>query len=457
MRPSGALGAAAAAPAISDALYKALQARQTLVAGTAAETARVSVEIPTPASTSPAAAPLAASSGAGASSTEPMPVALGTVVRLTGLQSKPELNGQRGRVIGWDAVKGRLNVAIRGGKTLQVKPSNIVEADPSEERIEDMDSDDLIKITLQRHEAFTTAHAARAIGLLKVSQTPVEAGNLLRCCCASEWLVTGLQDPKSKETKVEPFQHVSLGAGLLLSTSTERCVQLSSVAPAAPSGSMRVAVKVAGRSLFGPTSLEALIKDGVKFVGLDGQPATSGSVIEENGEGSFTVLGESHFPSLMHMSAALALEASLTAIRTALPQLRTSPTDHSQAAEALRAFAQHTFFCFNASTDPNSILPITSMHEGDSFMLLYTCEMVLEAARVVLDDLGAFKSMGTRVPSGPLPASYLIGALTGPVSNNAGIHINEFVPGMSEDYKMVGLKTAELEMIMRAGAEGSVV
>ena len=63
-------------------------------------------------------------------------------------------------------------------------------------------------------------------------------------------------------------------------------------------------------------------------------------------------------------------------------------------------------------------------------MLLYTCEMVLEVARITLGDLGGFASAGNqRVPSGPLPASFLVGALTGSCAVNAGIHVNEVSAG----------------------------
>lgn len=180
------------------------------------------------------------------------------------------------------------------------------------------------------------------------------------------------------------------------------------------------------------------------------QEATTNSVFEESAD--LALLNEAHFPSIMHMSSALELEEGLAALGGALPALRAPPADRSAIAKPLGAFAQHTFFCFNASTDPNAILPITALHEGASYMLLYTCEIVLEQARKVLDDLGAFQATG-RVPSGPFPASYLVGALTDSGTSHAGIHVNEFVPGIHDDYKLVGLQKADVVRLMEA-AEG---
>jgi hypothetical protein len=257
--------------------------------------------------------------------------------------------------------------------------------------------------------------------------------------------------------QVEPFKHTSLGLGLLLSTSTERCVQLSAVSPPPSQGVTRLAVKIAGRALFAPSALEALVKDGVKFIGLDGEVATAGPVAES---AELALLSEVHFPSIMHMSSALELEEGLAALAGALPALRAPPGDPrhvyqskvtSAITKPLSAFAQHTFFCFNASKDPNSILPITALHDGASFMLLYTCEIILEQARKVLDDLGAFQSTGL-VPSGPFPATYLVPALTTEGTSHAGIHINEFVPGIDDGYKLVGLQKTDVVRLMEAAS-----
>ena len=52
--------------------------------------------------------------------------AAGSIVVLTGLQSKPELNGRRGEVVGYSKRKGRYKVAVEGReKLLSLKPSNV--------------------------------------------------------------------------------------------------------------------------------------------------------------------------------------------------------------------------------------------------------------------------------------------------------------------------------------------
>jgi len=397
------------------------------------------------------AADTAADAKSAATTTLPFP--LGSDVRLVGLQKKPALNGKRGRIIGWDEAKGRLNVALRGeNKTVQLKAANLVAVTTGVERLEDMVPEDLVKLTFAKGDGLSAAHGARVTELLRSASQPVDAGSLLRCCVCCEWFVAGLQSQSNGEIHVEPFPHDTMGSGLLLCTTTERCVEMGQALPPPPKGASRVAVKLHAHKLFSQNSMEALIKDGVKFVGLDGRAAGSSS---PDAGTMMTILQEAHFPALMHMSAAVSLEAALAPLRSALPSLRASPTSSSLAEQAA-AFASHTFFCFNASTNPDSILPITAVHKGESYMLLYTCEMVLEAARVVLDDLGAFKAAagGARVPSSPLPASYLMSALS-PSSGNAGIHINEFVMGMADENKLVGLRTAEIETLTQAAGERS--
>ncbi|KAL1515530.1 hypothetical protein AB1Y20_002152 [Prymnesium parvum] len=50
---------------------------------------------------------------------------IGERVRVCDLQSKPELNGQIGTVLGWDGAKGRYNVNITSGGVLALKPTNL--------------------------------------------------------------------------------------------------------------------------------------------------------------------------------------------------------------------------------------------------------------------------------------------------------------------------------------------
>jgi len=53
---------------------------------------------------------------------------VGTRVEIQGLQSKPQLNGQVGRVVQWMEAKGRYKVVIDGGEatTVLVKPANLL-------------------------------------------------------------------------------------------------------------------------------------------------------------------------------------------------------------------------------------------------------------------------------------------------------------------------------------------
>ena len=297
--------------------------------------------------------------------------------------------------------------------------------------------------------------------------TPIDAGNLLRCCCVARWYLPSIEASSSAGSSagstaglsVEYCEDPSTGRGLVLSTSASRCAALAASAPP-PSGGTRVAVRVDGCALFTPTEL-----DGLKFVALNREEAP-------DPRAQMTVLSEAHFPSLVHMSSAVRLEAGLSAIADALPSLGAphvpgaphAPLSESLSA-AVRAFASHTFFCFNASSDAASILPLTAAHEGRSYMLLYTCEMLLEVARATLADLGAFggaatgaaaagaAAAGATIPSSPLPASYLLGALSSGAAAH-GVHVNEFVPGLRAEYKLIGLQTERLGAVVRAAGAG---
>ena len=82
---------------------------------------------------------------------------LGARVSLTGLASKPELNGQHGSVVGLDANKGRLNIKLDSGRTLQVKPTNLASVsrtDPSR-----LTARELCGLTCGDHNALTAEHA----------------------------------------------------------------------------------------------------------------------------------------------------------------------------------------------------------------------------------------------------------------------------------------------------------
>jgi TPR repeat protein len=55
-----------------------------------------------------------------------LPIPIGTRVELRGLKGKPELNGQRGVVVGFSAASGRCKVELEGGRgQFSLKPENI--------------------------------------------------------------------------------------------------------------------------------------------------------------------------------------------------------------------------------------------------------------------------------------------------------------------------------------------
>ena len=78
-----------------------------------------------------------------------------TPVLLRGLQSKPELNGQSGCVLGWDARKGRYNVMLDSdGEMLALKPECLSVAGEAPTALEGYDEDDDVE------EIFTPGAAA---------------------------------------------------------------------------------------------------------------------------------------------------------------------------------------------------------------------------------------------------------------------------------------------------------
>ena len=71
----------------------------------------------------------AASPPSPASSSPPSPIPIGTRVELHGLKAKPELNGQRGVVAGFDAASGRCKVELEDGRgPFKLKVENLKRA-----------------------------------------------------------------------------------------------------------------------------------------------------------------------------------------------------------------------------------------------------------------------------------------------------------------------------------------
>lgn len=367
---------------------------------------------------------------------------VGARVRLAGLRSKPELNGKLGKIKSFDAAKGRYNVVLEAaGSTLQVKASNmkVAVALPAE-----MSSQELIQLTLSNHGSLSPAHASRVTELLRSPNSPIEAGGLLRCCTCIKWHV-----PSTKATKsgavIKPyvFTDTGSGSGFVLCTDPQRVEGVQRLNPP-PAGRVHASQILSGKALFNASTLQ-----GIKFVSLD--PEVGGSA-----EASvFTVLPEPYFQPLSHMSEAVCVEAGMPDITAWCMAGCTLDALSSSAKLACRAFSTHTFFCFNASTDKSgqSILPITATGgavtpggEPGLYMLLYTCEMLLEQARPHMQGLGAFKGLPDP-PACAVPASDLLESLTAPGARNSGVHINEFVPGISDRYQALGLTTEALKRI----------
>ena len=68
----------------------------------------------------------------------PVPILIGTDVQLRGLQAKPELNGQRGVLTGFDASTGRCSVQLEdGGGPFSIKPANLAEVVVATSKLKD--------------------------------------------------------------------------------------------------------------------------------------------------------------------------------------------------------------------------------------------------------------------------------------------------------------------------------
>lgn len=372
----------------------------------------------------------------------------GARVRLTGLKSKPRLNGQAGKIKSFDAGKGRYNIVLDvGGSTLQVKECNLLPHVPGPS---ELTAQELISMTLADHSSLTPAHASRVIELLRTPGSPIEAGGLLRCCTCIKWHVPSLKSKKTGAITMYTFSDTSNGSGFVLCSDPTRLEGIQQRNPP-PTGKVSAAQTLSGKAIFNASTLK-----GMKFVSLDPEVGASAEA------SVFTVLPEPYFQPLAHMSEAVCVESGLKAIKDWAMAGCLKEALSDAAKLACMAFSSHVFFCFNATTDKsgNSILPITATGgsttpggEPGLYMLLYTCEMLLEQARPHMQSLGAFKIINFDPPSCAVPGSDILESLTAPGARNAGIHINEFVPGVSEEYKALGVTTEAIKRIF--GATGA--
>ena len=276
-------------------------------------------------------------------------MAVGSAVRLVGLK-KAALNGSVGRVVGFDGSKGRLNVKLADGKTLQVKQVNLQpissgEPDcppsavpsPSSSSPARSTAAELCRLTLADHESLKSVHAQRVIELLAAalqspkSAEPTAVGFLFRCVCCIEWHVPLLRrcGGSGDEQLVTYETNDGGGVGFIVSTTAPYLTSVLRIAKTPPADMEHAARIMAGRDLFQSTSTEA-----ANFVSLcvaDDKP--------------FAMLSKGHLPALDHMCSALNLEAELSTILSALDG------EGSLTQAAAKRFNEHVFFCFNAASN----------------------------------------------------------------------------------------------------------
>ena len=81
------------------------------------------------------------------------------------LKSKPEFNGREGRVLEYDAARGRYSVRLlqsgtMAPRTLQIKPENLASAPPKNAPLS---AAELCQLTLSEHTAVTSTQMEGAI------------------------------------------------------------------------------------------------------------------------------------------------------------------------------------------------------------------------------------------------------------------------------------------------------
>ena len=381
------------------------------------------------------------------------PFGVGDRVRLRGLNSKPELNGQLGRVVGFQQAKGRVNISLEGGRTLQVKPANLCATTAT---AGELSAEELSTLTLGDHAALTPAHAERVIKLLASPSSAIEVGRLLRCCCCIGWHMPATRNVRNGAEKDFVFPNsqpdaTQAGTTIVLASDPDKLTQLLAL-NTPPAGSEKLLRRVRGKQLFNASRLH-----GVGMISLDPYLGASAKA------SSFTALPAAYFPPLCHMSEAIHVEALLATVAATCEATMADKTDPptQEMRDAAKAFCSHTFFCFNASPDASSgsIIPVTAMSPHGSggatvsWMLVYTCEMVLEHARPHMEALGAFRGHSQPMAASAVPGKAILESLHASGSANAGVHVNEFVPGLDAGHKFLGLTTSALERLFGA-AEG---
>ena len=184
----------------------------------------------------------------------------GAAVLVQNLKSKPEFNGREGRVLEYDATRGRYSVRLlqsgtMGPENLAIKPENLASAPPKNAPLS---AAELCHLTLSKHTAVTTTQMEGAIQLLSASSSPggqqlteADLSLLLRVVCCFGWQVASHRDRATGEETPALLPHPEHGSGLVLCTAAERLERIGQVTGApTPAGSDKCAQLVHGAALF---------------------------------------------------------------------------------------------------------------------------------------------------------------------------------------------------------------
>lgn len=295
---------------------------------------------------------------------------------------------------------------------LQLRPSNLV-ADTSS-------SEPFYLATLSDHGSLTSTEAAQAVEVLQKGTfnqaTPLEGGLLLRCLvCFNEWFVPMVQKgngvpmfytfPVADKTGIALFSdEQKFEAFRPQLTITDQDVKLGAAA-------------MPGHEVFSAARNEVhlLMFD----AGPDRVPCTV--PIEQ----------------LLALTLGIRLEMELKHVMEAFKNRSATLPKRSYDA-----FTSTNFFCFDASSDPEVVNPVTAKDGDDSFVLLYTSPELRDLAERPLRELGAFANL--TISRTQMPAKALLESFLGSSSHYAGVSINELVPDLNTMYTVSKLRTAAL-------------
>lgn len=149
---------------------------------------------------------------------------------------------------------------------------------------------------------------------------------------------------------------------------------------------------------------------------------------------------------LVPFAAGVGLERKLAEIATACAQGQELPPP------IVEHFMNVNFFCFDASTDPEVVNPITAEDGAGSYLLLYTSPELRGLAERPLRELGAFR--GQTISHTQVPARTVFDSLPAKGGRHAGVSINTLVPGLNARYAADKLRTAGLHKAFASAKEG---